>query len=526
MALKLDNNTLINRISGPISMYYLKPDPSVFVKYNKTINFPIILGFGDYHFSYQNLCKNCNKKDCVNIYDKNFLKKIDKLASEYPIDFFTESSDSSTEILEGQGILFDYFLRKVVCPCHKTELKEKNIKKYLKSCPTKNIRWHYTDTRFFYNKLEGFIFTPQLDYLNKVMFDIKNGRPIEPNYFGKVVRGSSYEEIFHITQSYFEDIKNKTNNAKTLLELGQNFTYELLSKLFDLLKKTPGIEYIIKQLSKFFVKSYFTYINTVKRNSALYKQLHSQNEDFNNDVSNGLINALSQDYGFINSIKSLFNFASPYGEYPENILYIEDIINMMNFKGDYSSIRLYNSVDKIPGIHHSTMIEGWKKILYYTSSDILNNILLHIGSVILDIYFVSRMLKQPLNNLNSSLSLCYFGNAHLTNSVYILTKVFNYKVIYSNDNMNYFSDKDNVKRCIEIEQFIDIPSDLKEHELLSNYQSKKPIYLDNLYKPMKRKSKSSRKSKRKTKSKSSRNSKRKSKRKSSTKSKRKSNAKR
>lgn len=127
MALKLDNNTLINRISGPISIYYLKPDPSVFLKYNKTVNFPIILGFGDYHYSYQNLCKNCKGKDCVNIYGKNFLKKIDKLASKYPIDFFTESSESSTENLEGQGILFDYFLRKVVYPCHNTQLKKKKI---------------------------------------------------------------------------------------------------------------------------------------------------------------------------------------------------------------------------------------------------------------------------------------------------------------------------------------------------------------------------------------------------------------
>lgn len=106
------------------------------------------------------------------------------------------------------------------------------------------------------------------------------------------MRGSSYEDIF-ISQSYFEEIKKTTNNAETLLKIGQNFTYDLLSKLVYLLKKTKDIYYITRELSKFFVKSYFSYINTVKRNSALYKQLLSQNEDFNKDVFNGLIDVLN-----------------------------------------------------------------------------------------------------------------------------------------------------------------------------------------------------------------------------------------
>ncbi len=84
--------TNISRISGPVSFYYLKPKDS-------SGNLPLILLFGDVHFSYDNMCTDCTCEDekncCHAIYDDNFLKKLEKLARpNRPIDFYVEYFDN------------------------------------------------------------------------------------------------------------------------------------------------------------------------------------------------------------------------------------------------------------------------------------------------------------------------------------------------------------------------------------------------------------------------------------------------
>ena len=164
---------VIKRISGPVSMYYLKPNPDVFSMYRGEINFPLLLAFGDVHRDYSNLCVKCFDRDdgdlCLKIYDHEFLKMIDRVAKHHPVDFYTESSSyfnvTSSQLI-GQGVLFDNFLVNTVLPCHDAELRKKDMKAYKdKGCPTENIRWHYSDARFFYDKFEGFL----INFVNKLM---------------------------------------------------------------------------------------------------------------------------------------------------------------------------------------------------------------------------------------------------------------------------------------------------------------------------------------------------------------------
>jgi hypothetical protein len=141
-----------NRISGPVSIYYLKPNNN---------SLPLFLLFGDIHGSYENMCSECTCEDAKNcchaIYDKAFLKKIEKLAKpNRPIDFYTEYFEDSYTQFKGP---LEKFLEPEFQACYKRTLKNK------KNCPAPKIRWHYSDIRFadtknnietIFNSLFGF----------------------------------------------------------------------------------------------------------------------------------------------------------------------------------------------------------------------------------------------------------------------------------------------------------------------------------------------------------------------------------
>jgi hypothetical protein len=79
-------NKKIDRISGPVSMYILKPTEYIFNKYKKFgVNAPVFMLFGDYHNSNKFMCDKCtckkgDSKCCHKIYDPDFLIWVDTIA--------------------------------------------------------------------------------------------------------------------------------------------------------------------------------------------------------------------------------------------------------------------------------------------------------------------------------------------------------------------------------------------------------------------------------------------------------------
>ena len=471
-------DTNINRISGPVSMYYLKPDPKIFELYKNQINFPLILAFGDIHQGYDNVCENC-ELDCVNIYDKKFLQDIDKLALTYPIDFFTESSEYFIESeLSGQGILFDKFLAETVLPCHKANMRKRDVGSYLKNCPTKNIRWHYTDSRHFYHKFEGFLISSNITYLSNIISDFKNKKEISP--------------------------KINIDNID-FVDLSDNFTYEFLNKFVSLIKINSDIDYITDQLALKFGELYIDTINSIKKDSSLYKELSSEGLDsdvlhiYKLKIFNSIVHSLKSDV-YKKAVENIVNFVNRNEKY---IVYFEDLIKLMSGKISkkyYPNIRLYNPLDesrweerwdntnrklyyadltnesttwerpvkKYAGPVYSSIISELENTIYTITANLLKLFLTSTSAVLLDIYFITRLFKNPVGNLNSSLSLCYFGDNHITNVVRILKDIFNYEEVFA---------KGSNLRCINIDKDLNVFEDLKEHELLRGYESKKDIYL-------------------------------------------------
>lgn len=109
------------------------------------------------------MCEDCECKEdvnnacCLRVSDKRWLHAFDRLAAEYPIDFYTESS-FATMGGKSTDILFREFLVNTTLACHKKSARGK--REYTDICPTENVRWHSVDVRTMGNYVEGNIISP------------------------------------------------------------------------------------------------------------------------------------------------------------------------------------------------------------------------------------------------------------------------------------------------------------------------------------------------------------------------------
>ncbi len=72
-------------------------------------------------------------------------------------------------------------------------------------------------------------------------------------------------------------------------------------------------------------------------------------------------------------------------------------------------------------------------------------ILENITVMIMDLYTITRILKQPEGGKRSNLVICYFGNAHIEDIVYMLKKTRLYETSINLDKNDY-----NTNRCLDL----------------------------------------------------------------------------
>ena len=104
---------IINRISGPVSMYYLTPSLRELHNYKEeNIDLPLIILFGDHHYSRENMCPNCDcdeKSCCYEIYHTDFLKELDKLKITLGGPPISHEYEQKCSILNFLSIIIQYF---------------------------------------------------------------------------------------------------------------------------------------------------------------------------------------------------------------------------------------------------------------------------------------------------------------------------------------------------------------------------------------------------------------------------------
>jgi hypothetical protein len=402
----------INKISGPVLCYYLTPDDSIYEKYRKrNIFLPLLLLFGDVHGSIRGMCKPCDQsQDCYKIYDKELLSLLDKLSTdEHPVDFYIEtfmddsynyirqfvSPYSKEEIIQKYPTPLNKLIYGDIEICFKRTQRE--TVEYEEKCPTKNIRWHYSDPRENYKFFEGNL-SLLLDYMEKIEKGNNN-----PEYLENIKFINQIKEVL---------LKLSTNNDKKINI--SNFSNEILSN-----PNITRISIINKQISK---QSY--YLNNLWNKALIYlieSRLHSYYMYLKLNID-------------------------------ENIY--EDNLDIINFS------------DLVYNMDNSEYIYQYKN--QNEQSFLKFKFLLEmINTSLLDLYFVTRMLKGYGNN-QASLVVSYFGVNHIIFIKKLLERLFNYKteLEVGDDTLLHFNQPN---RCLYfiggIHETIDLTKDVSEHNI-------------------------------------------------------------
>jgi hypothetical protein len=102
---------------------------------------------------------------------------------------------------------------------------------------------------------------------------------------------------------------------------------------------------------------------------------------------------------------------------------------------------------KNPDIIDNSLVEDIKKSITALKSTILTN----FGSVLVDIYTISRILKVIETKLPSQLSVIYLGNWHINNIKNILSDIYDQKAAWTNSNYTNFNKNIGHKACITVQ---------------------------------------------------------------------------
>ena len=369
----------------------------------------MVVLFGDIHRSEQNYCSPCictleNQSCCYKLSDPSFLRSIDKLASMFSVDFYTET------FFEGTGMGFFGGMMKEMTTGNMISCYNRHLRgTYEDLCPTKNIRWQGANIRQAGTTLRD------LYGIEDTKF-VKSNKYLKNSYIEYQVTGIlrlislllGNDEIFRnfylpriekdLSESYFKDLPTFQTFLLSIFD-GNNFNF------------------------KNFSKTLFSMMN--KDNSIIYKQV------------------IKQTYGNFMDIKQWEDF------YSRSLQYFFYLFNMYK-AAQFRSI--VNNLDKY--INGEIKInDSDKKLFSECVTDILTGLL--------DIYFISRMFKQPTDGKISDLTFAYFGDYHILIIKDLLLSTGAYELVVSKNlsMINSYPD-----RCLNFSDVkIDLDRDITNH---------------------------------------------------------------
>ena len=401
------NDTLIKRISGPVNFCLLSPIKNKNLEELKKSNIhpPLVMLFGDSHFSSENTCEKCNNEDnCFSIKENSFLQLIDNLSDvkKLSIDFNIEHPFILSDVNFAEvrpGVLSE--LKYKILPCLRKE----------KTCITKNIKWTYVDTR---NTPANFKYYYENDF-------------------------SKYYDILVFLNQTIKTKKHKEDAIYDIIDFItgiciKNKSYILKHKYFK------NIINIIKTLKNKNLDTLFDKNNIL--NSLICKQIKKLNKP-------------------LNDIDFWKDKCSQYVKYKLRNIPDEAIDDLQNFfiiMLDISDIFLknytkYSREDLIDSIYDA-YYEKLTDISLLLLDNINIDIMLTIISIFLDLYYITRMLKVPYKSKNTELSIGYMGFNHVENITYFLTNILKFYEINSKIDTTYI--KKEPKRCLVFEKYIDL----------------------------------------------------------------------
>lgn len=455
----------IRSISGPVSMYYLHP-PS------DQPSYPLVLLFGDIHRDRSDTCPDCSSNvHCAQLHDTAFLEELDHLASYYPVDFYTEYSHEFPSASNPNDLLFHHFLQHATAPCHVKADRSKRI--YRTACPTRKIRWHYTDVRFMRSSVAGT--TPVIE--GNLLFDTiaivvsdTFFLPLEKLLHDATAYPDPTQVIRVITAYQQKHLRSGLASLiftrSPLAEVGYIAHSKMYTRLLAAGLQQSTFDTVLRWIIAFLFGMLQNYAST--RQSLIFKQMQRLPAPLNEPErwKEMILTALLQNV----RMQSIYTqYLSYIATIPGPIMSTIIILFMDAMMGNKSQLKE----------QQVTEFRAWlpthaKKRVLHTVYMYLYNIVLYIQTIFVDVYTIMRMFKPLTDSTGPLLALGYHGANHTRNMVSILTHpLFRYTVRYQQE-----ADGKPLLRCITIQEHLPLISDLSRHAQRSYQDPRRRNALD------------------------------------------------
>jgi len=455
---------VVHRISGPVSMYYLRPRSNVyFTEDRPSAILPLVLLWGDRHRDNTGQCEDCScdkgqkeqkeQKEqknnttppcCHAIYDKAFLQEVDKLAEKNPVDFYTEYAQNFPEAENPSNVLFHHFLHKTTRFCHLRRLRSTTA--YETLCPTKHIRWHYADPRFMRHTVEYHLFrvpyqeihrTTTLPLAHKLGAafqadpDITSQQKSQFLLLLRTVHARTHMNPFsHETDPVAHQLRQ---NAITLFQ-------EMMDALLSSESPVPPLLTLVTNIFRAYVRHIQKY-----KNSVIAKQIQSVKSIVRTDPEE-LTDFLTS--LFLRTQPDISKHQEEYATFsPNTIRILRDTMTRPTFvRPDMDELSSYDIIQFLLAI---------KWMLFYIRA---------MEGMFVELYTLFRMLKPPKGSSPPYLTMGYFGAAHTKRlaSILQMRPYFDYEVVYEVDHTLY-QEPSTTLRCLSIHKPLLLAQDLEAH---------------------------------------------------------------
>jgi len=426
--------------------------------------------------------RNRSNQCCQRIYDKAFLKELDALATEYPVDFYTESRPT---LLGGtnRNVLFRRFLKETVLPCHNKTLRA--TPNYATHCPTKNIRWHYADVRFMPNTVESILFQPIVSEFSWHRMD-RSFKEWEATGAVFSTSLSTLTRLLHVHHAAIEKRDAALSHApsfRTDIRALRRGMIEALLQPVEL--DNP---HALRRKYKTLFDVYLSYVTTENnatkgRRSILLKQLLKATDSSSSGLEPLDLSTFMADTFAAVMRQSMYS--------KDALLAMERTIRtqispavhdylLLFFESDNATLSRHALYDTIT--YPSAKVRAKKKqeqpespvllalqaeqgdqaprTVWYAFSTVVQY-LFYLEAFFMDTYLLMRMMKPPQGSSSPYLSLVYVGGAHAERMAIMLrvAPYFHYELIYATVTP---LGNPSEKRCISIRHPIRLAPDLEE----------------------------------------------------------------
>lgn len=416
----------IKQVSGPASLYYLKPSEETWQHFHeKGTDLPLLLLLGDIHFSERGRCYPCNAEPatsaCYALEDKSFLRLFDDLAEETPIDFFTESSEETIRPNKLQRTGVHSRLMEATHRAHQVALRSQPLtpSNQERDLLVPTVRWHYANVRTMSRWVESSLLEPFAIYLQRLS-PILSNRALPP--------------IIHPT---FQQPPAEIRAA----------TYDLLFLLLE--PETDTVEETVEALVTAMLD---TLSGPFAEQSGIFKQ-YRQSAIRHHLPFEAFIPLLVADLLQDTTFRDILSFfmESYDKKIPEFIM-----LNTL------CELHLIDYQSPSPPPPHPN------KERFGIYVDYMSQVLTILEHHLMDLYFIFRMLKVPKGSTTATLCVAYMGDAHITSLINHFTNpLFGYTMAYKNPGNTHWPihSPDDALRCIRIDAPVYLERDVMEHHV-------------------------------------------------------------